>query len=1062
MEWRLDRSPLPAAPVPSLDEDQQRVVDHRRGPLLVLAGPGTGKTTTIVEAIVARLSDPADPLDPRAVLALTFGRRAALELRSRVTARLGGGLVPTVATFHSFAYGLLRATWAGGDDPAPRLITGAEDDVRIRTLLQGAIADGSITWPAELMGAVPTLGLANEIRSVLARARDLGMEAEDLRAAGVRDDRPAWVAIGDLARQVRDVTALEHVMDYGDLMTRAVLRAREVRDDLHRMYRAVFVDEYQDTDPLQVALLRELAGADGALVAVGDPDQAIYAFRGADVAGLERFTTEFPAGPGQPAPVIVLRRCRRFGPGIRAAAAAVIARTGPVAGVPAAASHEHRHPVCSGPAPDTVVASIHDDGSAMAAWVAHDVREAHLGAPPVPWSSMAVLVRGGAQIPLLQRALRAAGVPVTVAADEIPLRLEPAVAVLLRAVRVALLPERATDMDVMDLLTSPLVDLSGSDVRRLGRQLRSGVHEPGVASPGSAALIRAAVVSDAPLPDSAPGRAVQRLRALLGEIRAAVPAGPSAALWAAWSGGRSPHGWPERLRAAALAGSWSASHDIDTVIALMDAAERFTSVRPGVAAVREFIESLNAQEIPAEPVQDRGVAADAVRVMTAHRAKGLEWDRVWVVGAQEGVWPDLRQRGSTLRAEQLGSTGPVPGPSAATLLAEERRLFYVALTRGRERVDVAVVHDRGDEGDQPSRFIDDLREAGVPVLERRGRPAHPLTLTGEVARLRAQAQDPTTPPAQRATAVARLADLALLRDDSGEPLVPAADPTRWWGVRPVTRGPVPVRDPDAPIHLSGSAVDSVVSCPLSWFLSREARAETARGPATAFGSIVHAVADYVAKGEVPADPAAMAAEVERIWPAVAYEARWQSAAEERQARAALGRLLAYHEAQERELVSTEASVHAEVTVPTPDGATDTVALTGFIDRVERAADGGLVAIDLKNMKSAFSAHEVEDHGQLGVYQLMLREGGLGDGPQPVSGAALVQLRLGAGKDSPMPKVQEQDPIGDDRPSWIEQRLGEAASVIRSEDFPAVAGRHCRYCAYSSACPAQPEGGQVAP
>jgi RecB family exonuclease len=271
-----------------------------------------------------------------------------------------------------------------------------------------------------------------------------------------------------------------------------------------------------------------------------------------------------------------------------------------------------------------------------------------------------------------------------------------------------------------------------------------------------------------------------------------------------------------------------------------------------------------------------------------------------------------------------------------------------------------------------------------------------------------------------------------------------------------------VRDPAQPVRLSGSALDGILACPLQWFLDREVHAETPRGTATAFGSIVHAVADFVAKDEVPADLDAMVAEVERIWPAVSFEAGWQSVAEKREARAALARFLAYHEQAERTLVATEASVRADLRVPTPTGGVETVALSGFIDRVERDADGALVAIDLKNMRSAVPADEVPEHGQLGVYQVILRETGLGEGPEPVAGAALVQLRLPAGKASPLPKVQAQAGIGEDRPSWVEERLGEAAAVIRAEEFPAIAGGHCRYCAFSLVCPTKPDGRPVAP
>jgi hypothetical protein len=152
----LDLSPLPPSTPASLDAEQARVVAHTRGPLLVLAGPGTGKTTTIVEAVAARLSAPQAPLAPSEILVLTFGKRAAGELRDRLVARIGGGLVPTVATFHSFAYGVIRET---ADDYliSPRLMSGAEEDVRIRELLLGSVEDGVIAWPDDLAAALPRI-----------------------------------------------------------------------------------------------------------------------------------------------------------------------------------------------------------------------------------------------------------------------------------------------------------------------------------------------------------------------------------------------------------------------------------------------------------------------------------------------------------------------------------------------------------------------------------------------------------------------------------------------------------------------------------------------------------------------------------------------------------------------------------------------------------------------------------------------------------------------------------------------------------------------------------------
>lgn len=1090
MRWHLDLEPPARTGAVLLDADQRRVVAHRDGPLLVLAGPGTGKTTTIVEAICARLDDPDEPLPADAVLALTFGRRAAAELRDRVTARLGGGIVPTVTTFHSFAYGLLRRTESPEQylNP-PRLMSGSEEDVRIRELLVGAVEDGRIAWPAELVDALPTLGLANEVRAVLARARELGLEDSDLQRIGSSSGRPAWAAIGAFAREEQQVMLLENVMDYAELLFRALLRAHDphVRSGLHRQYRAVFVDEYQDTDRLQVAMLKALVGPGCAIVAVGDPDQAIYGFRGADVGGLLRFPESFRTGAGDPAPVVVLRHTRRFGPTIRHAAASVFAGRRPV-GLPAERMHEHRNPLCDAREPDddAVALRVYDDVGALAAHVAHEIRATHVRRA-VPWRELAVLVRAGSQIPRLQRALSGAGIPVVVAADEIPLRSEPAVATLLLVLRLAADPRTASPADIHDVLTGPLVGLTASEVRRLGRALRTQRHRPGFATPASDVLIRDLVLGDrladasagseAPLPlagDDPVAVAVDRLVTLLGHLHQQLVEGgaPEDVLWSAWTGGPVPHGWPNRLRSAALSGSRSAHHDLDAVIALFDAAERLTGRYPGFLGVRTFLDSLAAQQIPAEPVADRGTMVDSVRILTAHRAKGLEWDEVWVVGAQEGVWPDLRARGSSLRAEELSGEGIGRGPRPADLLEEERRLFFVACTRARRRLHLAVVDEQDAGGEQPSRFVADVQagmaRAGRPLDDRRigGRPPFPLSLDGLVAELRSTAQDPAADPALRAAAVARLALLAAQRDDDGEPLVPLADPQHWWGIRAPTAGVQPVRDPDRPISLSGSGLDGVLSCPLHWFLDHEVHAETPRGPATAFGSVVHAVADFVAKGEVPADLDLMDAEVDRVWAELRFEAPWQSQSERRDAREALRRFLGYHEQARRELVTTEARVGTVLSVPTPAGA-DTVALTGFIDRVERDDDGRLVPIDLKNMRRGVPKAEIPGHGQLGVYQLILREAGLTapdepDQPAEVGGAALVQLRLDERKGSPSALEQFQPAIGEERPSWVESRLGEAAHVLRTEAFTAITGRHCRYCAFATSCPAQPEGEQVTP
>lgn len=185
----LDRTPALPYVAPTLDEDQLRVVNHRHGAMRVLAGPGTGKTTTLVAAMAARLSGP-DALHPNQVLGLTFGRRAAIDWRDQVTAAVGGGVVPLVSTFHSFCYALVRQFQS--DEAyvsATRLLSGPEQQVRSRQLFADAIADKRLNWPDDLMPAVGTRGLAEEIRAVMSRTRSHIMDPEDLVNLGNKTGR---------------------------------------------------------------------------------------------------------------------------------------------------------------------------------------------------------------------------------------------------------------------------------------------------------------------------------------------------------------------------------------------------------------------------------------------------------------------------------------------------------------------------------------------------------------------------------------------------------------------------------------------------------------------------------------------------------------------------------------------------------------------------------------------------------------------------------------------------------------------------------------------------------
>src|SRR6201986_5186810 len=195
--YRLVRRELPdAAPVRLvLDESQQRVVDHKGGPLLVLAGPGTGKTTTIVAAVAERIERRG--INPGRILVLTFSRKAAGELRDRITARLGRPpSAPLALTFHSYAYALVRREFVLAGDQPPRLLSAPEQLLEISRRLRGEGAHGARNWPEPLRPALGTRGFAEELRDVLMRAPERGLDGKSLRQLGRGWQRDDWVGGG--------------------------------------------------------------------------------------------------------------------------------------------------------------------------------------------------------------------------------------------------------------------------------------------------------------------------------------------------------------------------------------------------------------------------------------------------------------------------------------------------------------------------------------------------------------------------------------------------------------------------------------------------------------------------------------------------------------------------------------------------------------------------------------------------------------------------------------------------------------------------------------------------
>ena len=584
-----------------LDAMQRVAASAPGGPMLIVAGPGTGKTRTLTHRIAYLCAELG--VRPDQCLAITFTRRAAEEVGDRLRALLGPVASDvTVATFHALALAILRehATRAG----LGHGFRVADDADRAAALDDATTRDGVATMSA------------SQARKALAAATDDGLRERYLAALRRND-----------------------LVDVDELVTLAVDLLRGAPDLVaayRRRWSWTFVDEYQDVDPAQFELLRLLCPADGNLCAIGDPDQAIYAFRGADVSHFQRFAADYID-----ARVVRLARNYRSSAPILATAVQAIAPTTLAPGRridPARSDPEApqvgRYPAAStADEADFVVRTI----DALVGGLSHrsldsgrvDGRAAV--ADGLSFADVAVLYRTDAQAGPILEALSRAGIPVQKRSHD-RLRDRPSVGAIARELR----------------FVSQAFDASGAPGASWAPEASSSPAAPGA------------------------GSVVTRIR----QAGAAVI---------------------NRLRTPTLDADLDVSHaltEADVHLAVEVLTPLATRCGDDLAT---FLTEI-ATDADVDALDPR---AQAVTLLTLHAAKGLEFPVVFIVGCEDGLLP-LRMPGR--------DGGPADEAAEAAAIAEERRLFFVGLTRAQDRLYVSHVRRRFWRGAErqmpPSRFFD--------------------------------------------------------------------------------------------------------------------------------------------------------------------------------------------------------------------------------------------------------------------------------------------------------------------------------------------------------------------
>jgi superfamily I DNA/RNA helicase/RecB family exonuclease len=1035
----------PAAPaLLELDATQAKAAAHRGSPLLIAGGPGTGKTSVLIEAALSRISAGQGP---DSILLLTYGRERASELRDAIALRTTVTMhEPLARTFHSLAYSILKMD-SGDNYHEPILLSGPEQENFIGQLLEGDVQDGYRKWPTDLHDGedkkgnpLLTQGFIRELRDLIMRANERGITPEELAVRGEKVGEKYWAPAADFWKRYKEVMAIREDtagdakmrIDPSELINVAIAylqKNEKLRSQLQARFATIMVDEFQESDPAQRKLLDLLSGPD--LVITYDADSSVGRFRGADPDGLKQVVDSYlEKGATQ----ILLQNSYRTRPEIFEIGQKVTSAF--------RAPSITRTRTCTysaKPALDNPFTTARlNSQSEEAQYIAYLFKRAHL-MHGIPYSQMAVILRSaGTQASALRRAFAQVSIPV--AGDLEALSTNPAIAPFILIARVAT-GDQPLNLDTCERLL--LAEFGGSDsisLRRIRTALLAARDDATDTRGGTQLLIDAIDKGEINIEESSALTRVHELLLAARKVLTSIDARPEDLLWAIWDNAKTSDN--EKLSTAwrntALRGGnrgAAADRDLDAMIQLFDSAQRFSERFP-YSKPSAFLDELSRESIVGDIITAQGVRPDVVEILTVHSAKGRQWEVVAVAGLQEGVWPNLRQRSSLLGSERLvererhGDLARLELDliAAGALAEDERRLLHVAVTRARQALIVTAVQR---EDDEPSAYFEELDNTGdldTPVITKVPRP---LTTSALVATLR---QNLSGESAQTAASILKTLSQSQIT---------SADPAHWTGSLPISSTDTVVAL-DELVPVSPSGAENFTECGVKWFLERSGGTN---GDSTAqiLGSAIHEFARI--KVEDPSiSETDLIAKLEASWSLIDPTEGWISNSSLKRAVAMLERFSRYHAAATRDVVGAELNFKIQV------GRAE---IRGSVDRIEVDSDGNHYVIDFKTGKTQITAEKAKENLQLACYQLAVALDGFEKklSSTSSSGAELVYLA----KDSVKVTTRQQYKIDEVE---VKAKIEEIAEGMGAKNFQARINTMCENCVVKACCPIQIQGRTV--